>query len=111
MENLRKDWKITTMQHAWKAERNEAKTAYQNTVRDIRINQSICEGDAKLVYEAELRRIKAEADYNCQAAHAAYMKKLADVAEEQDAYMNDFRNYVANLPEADRKAYAEGGEQ
>ena len=107
MEKTRKDFHITTMQHAWKVERDLAKLQYKKALENIDKQQKDAVAKATASYEKQVAEIKT--DHELRRDHELYVlnQRLEDVARKQDEYMDEFRNYIANLPEADRLAYAE----
>ena len=106
MENTRKDFHITTMQHAWKTERQLAKLQYEKALKNIDNQQKEAIAKETDSYEKKVAAIRAEYDLRRDGELQVLNTRLEDVARKQDAYMDDFRNYVASLPEADRIAFA-----
>ena len=112
MEELRKNWHLAEMTCGWKNEREnqrdltQRKIAKINEERDEKIERVNAEAKAKN------KEIMAAAQVAVIAEKHSLQECLLYIAQREDKYMTDFRNYVAGLPEADRVAFSKkGGEQ
>ena len=99
-EELRKNLKVNSMQHAFMVERTLAKQDYQKTCGDIRKEAKGKQDVVKRIYEAECVKIKATADQECTKAQARYFDKIADIAERENAFKHEVAEYVASLQPA-----------
>ena len=107
MENTRKDFHLATMQHAWKTERQLAKLQYEKALKNFDQQQKADIAKETETYEKKVSAIRTEYDLRRDGELQILNKRLEDVARKQDAYMDEFRNYVASLPKDDQLFFKE----
>lgn len=108
MEQKRKDFKVNQTQHNFKVERTLEKQNYQRNCEDIRNKMNDKIEEAKHLCEVECRRIRAVADEDVAIAQRKYFDKVAEIARREDEFNDEFRNYIATLPQL---ALEKGGDQ
>ena len=108
MEKQRKNFKVNETQHNFKVERTLEKQNYQRNCEDIRNKMNDDIEVAKHLCEVECRRIRAVYDEDIAIAQRKYFEKLSDIARREDEFNDEFRNYVATLPQLELE---KGGEQ
>lgn len=96
-ENLRKNLKVNSNQHAFMVERTLAKQDYQNRCREIREQAGRQCDIYKNVYTTECNKVNAAADEACAKAQKEYFDKLSDIAEREDDFKHEVAEYVASL--------------
>ena len=107
MENTRKDFHLATMQRAWKTERQLAKLQYEKALKNFDQQQKADIAKETETYEKKVYAIRTEYDLRRDGELQILNKRLEDVARKQDAYMDEFRNYVASLPKDDQLFFKE----
>lgn len=105
MNELRQNWHITEMMCGWKNERENQRDYTRRAIG--RIEEVAAEKIEALEAElkAKVREINAEKEVAILAERHRLQDCLIDIAKREDKYMNEFRNYVASLPESDRIAF------
>lgn len=107
MENTRRDFHLATMQHAWKTERQLAKLQYEKALKNIDQQQKADIAKEAETYEKNVSAIRTQYNLLRDGELQILNKRLEDVARKQDAYMDEFRNYVASLPKDEQLFFKE----
>lgn len=110
MEKLRKDFKVNQTQHAFHCERMEAKREYNEQVKLIRRTTASAIACLKNDFDMKVRKHTDAMDEAIRKEGEKLNQRTAAIAEKEDAFWDELRNYAASLPEDERKAWnGEGG--
>ena len=111
MNELRQNWHLTEMKCGWKNERENQRDYTRRAIAKIEQEAEEKIDAINAETKARIKEINAEKEVAILAERHKLQEALLLIAKREDKYMEEFRNYVATLPEADRIAFTERGGQ
>lgn len=105
MEKLRKDFKVKQTQHTFHCERMEVKREYNEQVKLIRRTTASAIASLKNDFNMKVRKYTDAMDEAIRKEGEKLNQRTAAIAEKEDAFYDELRNYAASLPEDERKAW------
>lgn len=98
-----KDYQIRTHQAEWAQKRAIAKIETDRQIAAINDEKNRLEKKINDELEDEIKKIRADAADRIMKAKLNLYERLKEIAQEQDKFEDEFRNYVATLPNQDNE--------
>ena len=98
-----KDYQIRTHQAEWAQKRAVAKIETDRQISAINDEKNRLVKKINDELEDEIKKISADAADRIMKAKLNLYERLKEIAQEQDEFEDEFRNYVATLPNQDNE--------
>lgn len=96
-----KDFKIRTHQAEWAQKRTIARIETDRQIAAITDEKKRIIKELTDKLDDQIKEISNEAEEKIMTAKLKLYERLKEIAAEQDVFENEFRNYVATLPNPD----------